>query len=217
MQRKVLAWIRGGLVAAAWLAPECRSFTRARDRGGGDSRWPPPVRSDAEPYGFPDLSVADQVKVANGNATAIFAARVYLLCHRLLIPCAIENPQRSRMWLLPEFVRIAQLRGSKEFTSDCCAFGRPWRKRAKWLACWLDLSAAAITCSGRRICQFRGVPHQTLEGRDSNNILWTQVAQPYPPRMCTAICRCFRSALVKRTGLAVSSLFAGLAQESDAE
>eukprot|EP00974_Lingulodinium_polyedra_P013433 1299601-Lingulodinium_polyedra.AAC.1 len=57
---------------------ECKTLTRARRPGGG----PPPLRSNAHPWGFPDLRGANEAKVATANRLIQFCIKAARLASK---------------------------------------------------------------------------------------------------------------------------------------
>ena len=72
---------------------------------------------------------------------------------------------------------------------DFCQYGTRWRKRTT-IMCWLTpvLPALLRKCSGKQgVCSSTGRPHIQLCGQDKvSHKLWTQIAEPYPARLCAA-------------------------------
>eukprot|EP00959_Pyramimonas_sp_CCMP1952_P027572 579246-Pyramimonas_sp.AAC.1 len=67
-----MGWLAGGLIIGFHVALPCQTYSRVRDRGGG----PPPLRSDAWPWGLPNLSAALQREVTLANNFTRFACRL---------------------------------------------------------------------------------------------------------------------------------------------
>ena len=88
----VLGWFKSGLIVAGHAGTPCGTLSRARDRPGG----PPRLRSDAEPWGLPDIRTSEIHKVKAHNILAKFSTKLLVLCSILRIPFNIENPSTSR-------------------------------------------------------------------------------------------------------------------------
>lgn len=188
VQNHIIGMIRGGTVLGVHLGLECKSFSRARDRRPG----PPPLRSDSQPMGLPNLREADERKVKDGNFFLRFTCRVCRLCHRLQIPFTVENPGRSRLWICPPMLQVMRFRRVHSVDVDYCYFGTRWKKRTKFLYFGLDLSEwCQFQCkqSKRGICAFTGLPHFPLMGTNDQGVFLTKVAEPYPQRLCNAHAR----------------------------
>ena len=199
--KKNQRWVHGvtlsGIIAVVWMGTPCSSGSRPRERGG---KGPPPLRSNQHWMGLPDLSMKDAEKVRIGNALMVFSASVFRLCSRLGIPCAIENPSTSRLWGAPAMLQVRRLKAASWTTSDFSQWGEQWRKRTGFLACHVNLSRASRLCksSGGK-CSRTGEPHRILEGTNEQDIFWTAVAEPYPPRLCQQLVNSFADALVTST------------------
>ena len=94
------------VVARAQDYTPCLSFSRARDCRPG----PPPLRSNSQPLGLPDLSEVDQPKVEVGNRPMRFTVRFMTACIFLRVSCCFENPATSRIWLCPPVRRLLRRR-----------------------------------------------------------------------------------------------------------
>ena len=191
VQRILRGWIRGGLIGAVWLGTPCNSFSRARERGGAG---PPPLRSNAYPRGLPHLLPHDAEKVRVGNLLCQFSASLFLLCRSLGIPCAMENPATSRLWLMPAIASCRALTNVHNCLTDYCGFGTPWRKRTALMSVHLDLRSCVRRCTGKGTCSFSCKKHVQLVGQHNGQFL-TLIAEPYPAGLCRSICQCFVYAL----------------------
>ena len=100
----------------------CNTFSRARKN---DGRGPPPLRSDQQLLGLPNLSLRDRerVKVAND----LFDKTLDLLRCALEIgmPIVLENPKTSRLWLMPPLIDIIEEYGGVKCEMDYCTYGCP--------------------------------------------------------------------------------------------
>ena len=88
------------------LGTPCNRFSRARDQPGG----PPPLRSDLQPLGLQGLRPGDALKVKLGNALLRFSVKFLCVCLLMMIPCTLENPARSRLWICPPMVAFLRRR-----------------------------------------------------------------------------------------------------------
>ena len=179
----IRGWIKGGCVQAIWLATPCSSWSRAR-HGPFGSAWGP-LRDNQNIYGFKGLSSRDQTKIKDGNATIMATCEILRLAVRLKIPCFLENPAGSMLWLAPPLARLCRLSCSRPYICDFCQYGARWRKRTR-IQGWFsqpDLKLSC-TCTGKQgICSRTGVHHIILKGQDpKSKQLWTHLAQPYPHR-----------------------------------
>ena len=189
-RRKLLEWVRCGWVVGFHLGTPCESFSRARDVPPG----PPPLRSDTMPLGLPDLSARDQAKVIVGNTLMRFTAAIMRLAVKFKIPCSLENPARSRLWLCPPIKFLLRQRCAMWSVTHFCGWGTAWKKATGFLSLHLDLHRVnAVQCKGskRGICLFSGKPHVQLHGQAENGQWMTRLAQPYPLRLCNALAKCY--------------------------
>ena len=189
---RIAGWLRAGLVRAGHLGTPCHSFSRARDRQPG----PPPLRSDSQVMGLPNLSVADKQKVTEGNLFMRFSCYVMTLASVLHIPFTMENPARSRLWLCPAVQRMLRRKAIRLFTCEFCMFGTKWRKSTSFAASFVDLSRLFhFRCLGakRGLCKRTDLPHMHLCGQTPDGRWMTSVAEPYPFKLCHVLAQCFAS------------------------
>ena len=165
---------------AVHLGLPCTSWSLARRF---DGRGPAPLRSDESLMGLPNLKASDKRKVAQSNQLLEFALRVIEICQQLRVPWTLENPQSSRLWLVPA-VRQLLLHGATKVEASFCAYGMPWRKATTFLAGNFS-SLRFLTCNGSfRQCSRTGAPHLPLVGKSSSGAWLTGLAQPYPEQLC---------------------------------
>lgn len=152
---KITGWLRGGLIRAGHLGTPCHSFSRARDRRPG----PPPLRSDTQVMGLPDLRPADQQKVSEGNLFMRFSVHVMMLASVLCIPFTIENPSRSRLWLCPAVCRMLRRRNINLSVSSAClalnGVSQQLLQQSLWIFLFstsIDVWAASVGCANGQIC-----------------------------------------------------------------
>ena len=92
-QQKILGWMRSGNIRGGHAGTPCNNFSRARDR----PRGPPPLRSDQQPLGLPNLKSKDAFKVRVGSNLMRFSVKIMNLALALFIPFTLENPRTSRL------------------------------------------------------------------------------------------------------------------------
>ena len=189
-QQLLLGWARSGLLCGAHLGTPCNSFSRARDQPGG----PPPLRSDHQPLGLPGLRPADALKVKLGNLMLRFSVRFLCVCLQMMIPCTLENPARSRLWICPPMVAFLRRRLVQSVQVEFCAFGTAWRKSTRFIGVHVDFTCLEpMRCIGSRrgCCRFTGLPHVPLTGQTSSGQWLTKLAEPYPWKLCRLLSRIF--------------------------
>ena len=171
---------------AQWvhLATPCSSFSTARRGHPGSPGGP--LRSRAHPLGLPGLAPGDAAKVAVGNLLARRTAQVIRFCRKRGIPVSLENPTSSRLWIHPAVRRL--LPTAVVSRADFCQFGTSWRKQTTFVS-WgsAALVSFGAVCSGPRgLCSRTQKPHTVLSGNAPSGRPWTQVAEPYPRRLCAS-------------------------------
>lgn len=187
---KITGWLRSGMIRAGHLGTPCHSFSRARDRRPG----PPPLRSDEQVMGLPNLRPGDQQKVSEGNLFMRFSVQVMLLASVLCIPFTMENPSRSRIWLCPAVARMLRRRNINLFICEFCMFGTKWRKSTAFAAALVDLSVfSRFRCLGskRGLCKRTNLPHIHLCGQTASGQWMTHIAEPYPHKLCQVVALAF--------------------------
>jgi len=159
----IRGWILSRLVVALHLGIPCSSWTRARDRPGG----PPPLRSDSEIWGLPDLRPGDAVAVHRDNVLAKFSASVLFVCRHLRVPATVENSQTSRLWLAPPIKRFLSCARVSLAVTDFWQPGEKWLKPTKVGGCFVDLQALERRCRFRILkhCSASGEQHVCLQGQ----------------------------------------------------
>ena len=194
VQRLLIGWMSSNCVAGLWLGTPCASWSRAR-RGPPGSTWCA-IRSATHLYGLPNLRPIDQHKINIGNNTMKASARLISAARRFGVPCFLENPSTSLLWLADPIQKQAAF-GSRRCTFDFCQFGTRWRKRTTVMMWGAPLSPELERrCSGRRGCCSRtGAPHIQLSGSDrASGQMWTHIAEPYPRALCHTIADLLASA-----------------------
>ena len=186
----VLLSISSGKVSAVMMATPCVSFTTARDRNSQ-------IRTSRRPWGLPNLPEKLQQTLTVGNACARSTIAVLETCERHHVKCILENPSRSRLFLLGPIRRL--LRQHPESVTfvvgDFCQFGARWRKSTGFLCVHIppaDLEKLARRCQPLQGCCNRTKrPHIVLSGTSPEGIPWTNIAQPYPRALCKTLCEIF--------------------------
>ena len=88
-QQNLIKEIKSGKVIACMLAPPCTTFSAARDRTHA-------IRNRTHPWGIPNLSERDQLKIKEGNANMRANIRFLRACLRAGVPAIMENPATSK-------------------------------------------------------------------------------------------------------------------------
>ena len=194
VQKQIRELAGCGRLALVFIALVCTSWSRARRGPRVRTRpgWPGPIRDAMHVLGLPDLSQKDAKKVELGNQQALWAANLFEAVAETGTPVVLENPASSMLWLHPRFVRL--LKQFSYITFDHCAYGSRFRKRTGLLFANVDLvDVATRHCRGRGRCEFSGLPHEVVEGRDENKNLRSKLAAEYPSSFCDEVIRLARA------------------------
>ena len=186
--RQMCKIIRNGCYDGAMVAAPCTSFTVARDRTCI-------IRTKHEPWGLADrslFSLNDLSSLENGNRIMKAVINILNALTQACVPWILENPRSSRMWHLPEVVRLMRSKHAAFAVGDFCQYGTRWRKRTGYLC--MHCSEARVQkllgkrCSGNNgSCSRTGCKHMLLQGSGVGGKPLTLIAQPYPPRLASAL------------------------------
>ena len=159
------------------VAPPCGTASRARDIPIKGQPSPPALRSEAFPAGLPGLSPSWQAKVDSANSIYRRAAR---FCAWLLeeVPhthFCVENPARSCLWLLPEFLDLRPRCSVVPY--DACMHGGARAKHQELWTSLPELSALARQCDNSH-------PHRPWGILPSGDFSTADEAE-YPEVFCT--------------------------------
>ena len=177
LKEKIDEWAKIASRMVIHLAPPCRTFSRARDRGSATR-----LRSPQEPGGLDPLEDA----TAEGNTIALRAFDLALWAHaKHKAIVTIENPEMSYIW---DFVgeRGFVVENQTDVVFSHCMYGKPYRKHTKVRCFGWSPKEFAKKCSqvnGEFACgRSRDNPHVTLEFGKGN----TAEAAEYPKDACVA-------------------------------
>ena len=133
------------IIVFCHCAPPCGTCSRARELPGG----PPPLRNEAFPWGFEDLSSDQRARVDAANKIYVGLARFIEALISRNILYSVENPRNSLLWELPIWEKI--LRSSFYVTFDACMYGGE-RKTSKSLPTNVaTLKAMQQQCNGGHV------------------------------------------------------------------
>ena len=141
-------------------------------------------------YVLPNLSIKDQQRIDDGNATMLQTCSIIRACIRNDVPCILENPSTSMMWAAPPLQKLMKNRFCSQTLCDMCQFGARWRKRTKLVGWHIEsFHRLSHLCAGKKsICSRTHKPHIILQGyQKGSNILWTALAQVYPCQFGSAL------------------------------
>ena len=121
----------------------------------------------------------DDLKIRLGNDTVKVTARIVAACLRARVPCALENPNSSRLFRAPLIARLA--RRGRTSVCDFCQYGALWRKRTKILV-WSFKKTKGISrrCVSKGVCSRAGLKRVVLQGPTREGVCRTALACAYP-------------------------------------
>jgi len=140
------------------------------------------------------LSQADQDRVSLGNKLVLQSIKYIKLCVKHQVPCFLENPLTSRLWLVPQLQELIN-QSSTLLTFDHCQYGSPYRKPTK-VVCWnIDTSELSVRCSPcSGLCSYSKQKHIQLSG-SSKGEFRTAWGSPYPLAFVEAVVQRIKSRL----------------------
>ena len=171
--------------AMIWLAPPCGTASKAKDIPAFDHQGNPislPLRSRDFPDGLPDLPPHQQSRVLAANTLYSLVAKIICLCEDLRIPCVLENPGNSYMWLTSP---LQSLPAFPSVTLHNCMYGGARPKLTQLLFHGLDLSSLHLLCDNT---------HQHLPWKVNGPYgpeFQTAVERAYPVGLCKAVLHLF--------------------------
>ena len=165
------------------------------------------LRSADLPLGLDGLSLADLNTSQLGNLLSKRAQSLMLLAEQRGLPAIEENPGSSYLWKVHGKLKHTQPT-YQSVMLDQCAFDSASKKHTRLDGCHVDLTALAITCSGRK-CQFTQLKHQRLSGT-SKGVFATTGSAKYPKRFADAIADAIGRALARSKVRNLWSRFGGI-------
>ena len=162
------------------IAPPCGTASRAREVPLKKGHGPRPLRSELHPLGLPGLSESDQSRVESANHIYARAANFCLWLHRqtaehgLHTHFCVENPRRSYMWLIPEFIKLQQ--HCLHLAYDVCMHGGDRDKHQMLWTSMPELQVLAVCCD-------RSHPHRPW-GQTPSGSFATASETEYPTLFC---------------------------------
>lgn len=135
----------------------------------------------------------DRAKVRLGNACVRASLSVIDTCGLYNIPAALEHPQTSWLWSLPEMQERMVKNPGSDITCHMCAFGTDYKKPTRvfmFHSTFQPQSPKCLKCKQRKkklpngqqifLCSFTGKPHQRLSGAICSGKFKTCSASEYP-------------------------------------
>ena len=166
----------------------CNTFSRARKN---DGRGPGPLRSDDPEglHGLAKLSSRDKARVEEANILLAHTISLIRTAHSKGVVVLLENPKSSRLWLMPEMMKLLGETQHEKVHVDYCQYGdATWRKPTTFIT-WNLPGLTLCKCDNHKqtgLCSRTGKPHTSLVGKKNGKFL-TKLAEPYPYDMCIQI------------------------------
>eukprot|EP00959_Pyramimonas_sp_CCMP1952_P460446 9479883-Pyramimonas_sp.AAC.1 len=136
----LIGWIQSGIVKGVFAAFPCSSWTPALFRQ---------IRRSWCPYGIPDPTPAEAVRLNLGNSTLMATRRLVRACIKQKVPMLRENPHASKAWREPNMAALMGHPSCRQLVLDQCAFGARWRKRTRFVGWHVPmLRQENVLCSG---------------------------------------------------------------------
>jgi hypothetical protein len=181
MWHRIMFVIKMGVVLFLHCGTPCNTFTSARKLDGG----PPPLRSQAWPFGLPELSADNEALVMLGNIFLFRTAEACLCVFQFGGNFSIENPLLSLMWVTPTVQQLIHETRALMLDFDQCAFGAPSVKPTHLLCSTDLLDDVCMKCPG-------GHKHVKLKGKvwdpvQLKMVFRTKQAQAYPWALCATV------------------------------
>ena len=146
---EVLSWIyfmlEQGRLYAVFIAPPCTTFSAAA--------WPC-LRSYRCPRGFRPKDP----RTKKGTELALRAIAILFLCYRISVIALLEQPRRSKMAWLREWVAMLEHFAADETWLASCNFNSPHQKEFRLLGVNLNVQALNHPCT-------RDHSHVKIEGK----------------------------------------------------
>ena len=173
--------LEGGAVDVVHAAPPCGTGSRAREvRLTKHHHGPPPLRSETYPYGLPDISSDDKLRVEAANKLWEFTAAYLIAADSKGCLCSGENPVNAYLWKTYGWADIH----SKWFHTiyQGCMHGGERPKWSLWISNWQKLQRLSVVCDNQHEHLPWGVK-RTVSG----NAYATAEEAAYPQLLCTRV------------------------------
>ena len=154
---------------------QVRGFSADPPAGSFSTALTPAWRTREWPEGVPGLEEERAKKVRVENEFSVFCSELIDICERKGLSYLVANPDRSRMWRMPEWRERSK--ATESFIVDFCRFGTSWKKATRIVASG-QLAGQKMQCA-------HGRAHAQLRGRcPRNGITWTLMAESFPKKLC---------------------------------
>ena len=105
-----------------WIGAPCGTASRAREIVQGPD-MPPQLRSAKHPEGLPGLSETNSKKVMAANTIYSNSIQIIMWCMRRKVSWCVEDPAKSYLWYLPEYVELLKEKNVKDVLYSACMVG----------------------------------------------------------------------------------------------
>ena len=162
------------------LEPPCTTFSPAAH---------PCLRSYVEPYGFDRM----HPRVMHGNCLSFRSLVLMRVGRRCARPCGLEQPRRSKMAWLDEWISLVQSGDFEEAIIAACRFNSPHQKEFRFLLHRVSAELLEARCT-------RDHAHVRIQGK------FTKDSAIYTPELGLHLALAFRAALRTVVALAESDM-----------
>eukprot|EP00435_Cladocopium_sp_Y103_P055970 s92_g18.t1 len=173
---RVLNWIyhllEEGLLDSCMLEPPCTTFSPAQH---------PALRSYNEPRGFDPT----EPRTLQGTTLALRSLAVMKKGVQVRAPCLLEQPRRTKMRRLAEWIYFLENLLAEEVWTASCMFGSIHLKEFVFLCACMDATPLHRRCSRDHV-------HVKIEGK------YTKPSATYVDALAEAIAKVFHSALLEK-------------------
>ena len=181
--------VRNFPVCFVHAAAPCGTCSRAREINLGGSSQPRPLRSEECPHGLPDLSTEEQTRVNAANLIYQQLSAFMIMCTKMNIPWAIENPARSYLWDT-EWMKALQ-KFAKFYNFTACAWGATRPTKKSFLSTLAEMKRLVAECPG----DHQHEPYGRKRDDQGRMIYATAEEAAYPRALCLQIRRIVQESL----------------------
>jgi len=181
--------VRNFPVCFVHAAPPCGTCSRAREINLGGSSQPRPLRSEDCPHGLPDLSTEEQARVNAANLIYQQLSAFLIMCTKMNIPWAIENPARSYLWDTEWMKTLQQF--AKFYNFIACAWGATRPTKKSFLSTLAGMERLVAECPG----DHQHEPYGRKRDDQGRMIYATAEEAAYPRALCLQIRRIVQESL----------------------
>ena len=132
-----------------WVGLCCKTWSIARKDDGG----PRPLRDEGmNLWGFENLEGEDRERVRKSNVLTRLTLTIMEHVLSFGMPLILENPQSSRLWLIPKLRALVEKFNDEFVHVDYCQYGTKWKKPTALLVFNLaGLNEALKRCSPKNL------------------------------------------------------------------